>query len=137
MQIIETRPWKKIGFIALVFKEFLDPWPIIKNSPLFILYNKKEEVSFCTIKNWGNSVELGTVVTKKKYRGKGYSTKLINYVIKGYKEVYVVCAPKLINFYSKFGFKQIKDAPYPIKQRVKFANLFARLFGKNYIIMKR
>lgn len=133
MQIKETNVWKDFEFIWLIIKERLDPWSIFKNSKVFALYNKGELVSFCTVKKWKTSVELGTVVTKKAYRGKGYAEKVIKYFLKEYPHSYVTCLANLENFYRKFGYKKVERAPYPIYHRIKFFNLF----GKKYIIMKR
>ena len=53
MKIIKTTTWKNKKFLNLFIKQMLsksplDPWPVIKNSPLFVLYNPHEnkEVSY-------------------------------------------------------------------------------------------
>ena len=134
MRLVKTRVWKSRKFIGLIIKEILDPWPIIKNSPLFILYDKEEPVSYCTVKDWGTCLELGSGVTPKKLRRKGYGRKLLKEMLKNYKNIYVVCKPRLGNSLKKFGFKRVKKAPYPIKQRTAFVNFF--IIGKKYIVMK-
>ena len=133
MQIKETKVWNDFEFIWLIIKERLDPWSIFKNSKVYALYDRDKLVSFCTVKDWKTSVELGTVVTKKVYRGKGYAGKVIKYFLKKYPASYVTCLADLESFYRKFGYKKVERAPYPIYQRIKFFNLF----GKKYIIMKR
>ena len=133
MQIIESKVWSKLEFVFLIIKERLDPWPIFKNSKVFALYDKNNLISFCTVKSWNKSVELGTLVTKKAYRGKGYANKVIKYFLNKYPSSYVTCHLSLENFYNKFGYKRVEKAPYKIYQRIKFANLF----GYRYIIMKR
>lgn len=141
MQIIKTTTLKNCKFLNLYFKQLLskdplDPWPIIKNASLFVAYDKDKPVSYCTIKNWGTCFELGSVVTEKKFRRKGYSSKLISEVLKGHNNLYVTCKNQLEDFYNKFGFKKIKNAPYPIKQRIDFANFFSFLMGEKYIVME-
>ncbi|KHO55296.1 MAG: hypothetical protein QT10_C0003G0013 [archaeon GW2011_AR19] len=144
MKIIKTTTWKNKKFLNLFIKQMLsksplDPWPVIKNSPLFVLYNPHEnkEVSYCTIKSWNNLFELGNVLTEKKLRGKGYSSELINKVLEDYKKIYVTCETNLESFYKKFDFEKIKYSPYPIKQRVGFVNFFSFLGTKKYICMER
>ncbi len=144
MKIIKITTWKNKKFLNLFIKQMLsksplDPWPVIKNSPLFVLYdsNKNKEVSYCTVKSWKNGFELGNVLTEKKLRGRGYSSKLINIVLKDYKKIYVTCETNLEGFYKKFYFEKIKYPPYPLKQRVGFVNFFSFLGGKKYICMER
>ena len=143
MELIKTTAWKSKKFMGLVIKQIiskepLDPWPAVKNTPLFILCDKKKQVSYCTIKSWKNGSELGTCVTEEKFRGKGYSSKLITEVLKNYEHMYVTCETKLEGFYNKFGFKKIKEGPYPIKQRLGIVNLYNKIFGgKKYITLER
>ena len=140
MKIVKTTAWKDGKFIGLFFKQLLskdplDPWPILKDAHLFIAYDENKPVSYCTIKNWKTCLELGTVVTEKKFRGKKYSSKLISGVLKDYGPIYVTCKTGLEGFYNQFGFKKIAEGPSPIKQRIKFANFFT--IGREYITMKR
>ena len=138
MQIIETNFWKLPEAIFLVLKECLDPTPIVKNSPVCVLYDKGKLVSFGSVKKWKTCIELGTLVTKKQYRGKGYASKLVRHSLKKHKTAYLVCRPELERFYKRFGFRKVATAPYPIPQRIGFVNFFIRLFGREpIIIMKR
>lgn len=54
------------------------------------------------------AVLIGTVMTDKAYRGKGYAARLMNAVLEEYREkvdmLYLFANNSVLNFYPKFGF---------------------------------
>jgi len=63
--------------------------------------------------NVKNAIQIGTVMTDEKYRGKGLARRLMETVIKEYEgqcEIFYLFANNsVLEFYPKFGFKVQKD----------------------------
>lgn len=133
MEVKKTKALKNGKFIGLVIKEKLDISSLVKNALLYILYDNCEPVSFCTVKEWKTCLELGTVVTPKKLRKKGYSSRLLMEVLKNYDKIYLICEKDLENFYNRFDFEKVENLPSPISIRKDLANLFS----DKYIAMMR
>lgn len=55
-------------------------------------------------------IQLGTVMTEERYRGKGLSKALLNKVIEEWEDkcefIYLFANDTVLNFYPKFGFKK-------------------------------
>ncbi len=136
MQIVETNIWKTSETIWIILKEVIDPFPAI-NSKFYALYKAKNLVSICAVKKWKNALELGVVITKKQYRGKGYATKLLCNVLRKYSKIYLLCNPKREEFYNRLGFKKVRTSPAAISYRVYIANIFRGLFALPLLIMMK
>jgi len=139
MKVFETRICHSAKAIWLLVSEWMDTLAILMNSKAFMLYDKGKFISLCCIKDFKGVQELGVVITKKCYRGKGYMGELLRFVLPKYGTLYLICLPSLKKYYEKFGFKKInrKFAPWQLK-RAELYNIFARLFNKQEIIyMKR
>ena len=90
----------------------------LKDGDVFVLRYKDEiAVVAVVIKVDNDTVELKNIVTKEKFRGKGYAKKMIKYLADNYKQRYkrmlVGTTENNIPFYVKQGFdkyeKTIKD----------------------------
>ncbi|MBP2966648.1 GNAT family N-acetyltransferase, partial [Acinetobacter baumannii] len=59
------------------------------------------------------TAQLGTVMTAEKFRGKGLSKKLIEYIIEEYQDevdfIYLYANEQVLSFYPKFGFKRVDE----------------------------
>ena len=60
-------------------------------------------------------IQIGTVMTEKDYRGRGYIRILMERVLKEYKgkhEIYLFANESVLNFYPKFGFQKANEYQY-------------------------
>lgn len=139
MKVYETRICHSAKAVWLLVSEWMDTLAILMNSKAFMLYDKGKFISLCCIKDFKGVQELGVVITKKCYRGKGYMSDLLYFVLPKYGTLYLICLPSLKKYYEKFGFKKIsrKFAPWQLR-RAELYNFFARIFNWDEIIyMKR
>ena len=77
---------------------------IISNISVFkskIIFNKKKYLA----------LSIGAVATKKEYRGRGYSRRLMDHVLKKYKDIpmYLSANDNVVDFYPKFGFERVYE----------------------------
>lgn len=81
----------------------------------WLFHNKGKLKSYARVIKPGKKYDffsIGRVVTEKKSRNKGYSSRLINKIINHYKKDFIISAQyQLVNFYEKFGFK-VDSKPY-------------------------
>ena len=89
----------------------------LPNGDMFALYDNDLK-SICVVLPLNDdSCELKNIATYKKYQGKGYGKKLINYIIQFYsdsfKTIYVGTGetPSTITFYKNCGFKYSHRIP--------------------------
>lgn len=72
-----------------------------------------------------NFVQLGTVITDKRYQGQGLSRYLMESVLEDYRSktdgVYLFANDSVLDFYPKFGFKKSKE--YQYTKEVKNADI--------------
>lgn len=58
-------------------------------------------------------IQVGTVMTKEKYRSQGLSKKLMEEIIKDYQDevdfIYLFANETVLDFYPKFGFKRVDE----------------------------
>lgn len=91
-----------------LWDENYESYSIIKNDQIVsnicvfkteILFNQKQYTA----------LSVGAVATKKEYRGKGLSRKLMEHIIQKYDDVplYLSANDGVLNFYPKFGFKRV------------------------------
>ena len=88
-------------------KEMINKY--LSNGELFVLTYKDEPACVAVvIKIDNHTVELKNIVTRENYRGKGYGTKMIKYLVDNYKTKYkkmvVGTTQNNIPFYVKQGF---------------------------------
>ena len=93
----------------------------LERGELFALYDGDLK-SVCVVIEENNDVcELKNIATYEKWHGKGYGSKLLNYIFSHFKEKYATMlvgtgdVPKAIRFYERNGFE--------ISHRIK--NFFA------------
>lgn len=62
------------------------------------------------------AVQIGTVMTDERFKNKGLSRKLLNYVLEKYKDkvqfIYLFANEDVLSFYPKFGFKRYYESEY-------------------------
>lgn len=88
-------------------KEMVEKY--LSDGELFVLtYNDEPVCIAVTVQKDNDTIELKNIVTKEKYRGKGYAKKMIKYLVDNYKTRYskmiVGTTENNIPFYVKQGF---------------------------------
>lgn len=57
---------------------------------------------------WENDIVIGYIATEPKFRGKGYASKLLQFMTKDTQNnYYILCREALKSFYEKIGFTEI------------------------------
>ena len=91
------------------------------------------------IKQLPNCEELGSLVTKKTYRGKGVGEKLIaSLEARAGRPLYLLCESKMEAYYQRFDYETISwwDAPAFLKLKLSPAFIL-RLFGIRVLVMRK
>lgn len=112
----------------------LDPLTIVSNSPIYFIQEGDIIVSFVAVKKYFKTYEIGTVYTNPKYRGKGYASDLMNYILEKHDTVFLLCRPAMISFYEKFGFFECSKCDTVINIRRMLFNIFLAPFTKHSIV---
>lgn len=73
------------------------------------------------------ALSLGAVATKKEYRGRGFSRNIMEHIFRKYKNVpmYLSANENVIDFYKKFGFKQVYE-----KSPIYFVSVDSKISAK-------
>ncbi|MDY6788410.1 MAG: GNAT family N-acetyltransferase [Candidatus Nanohaloarchaea archaeon] len=128
--------WRTYEAIPMIMKSLLDPSTILTNPEVYKKVRNGRLISFLSIRDRGNHKELGTVYTRKEYRGQGHATHLIEKVLRKTEvDVYLLCQEHLKGFYEKFGFEPIDSAPIDMELRRKAANLINIFLNREWTIV--
>ncbi|CAM3897637.1 GNAT family N-acetyltransferase [Lederbergia lenta] len=110
---LDFEPWYEAGFFnnRYIPHSFLLDGKIIANvsvSFLDLIINHQPK----------KAVQIGTVMTDKRFRNKGLSKLLMEHVIAEYEDqydfLYLFANDKVLQFYPKFGFKRIAEKHYAL-----------------------
>lgn len=122
----------------MIRKARLDPTSL-KWQRFLIAEYENEIVGIGQVKQYPGCEELGSLVTKKAYRGQGIGGKLIAALeeLAG-RPLYLLCASHNESYYLRFGYETISwwDAPNFLKLKLSPTLLF-RLFGIRVLIMRK
>lgn len=91
------------------------------------------------IKQYPACEELGSLVTKRAYRGKGIGEKMISALeARAGRPLYLLCESKMGTYYQRFGYDTISwwDAPAFLKLKLSPAFVL-RLFGIRVLVMRK
>ena len=116
----------------------LDPTSL-KWQRFLIAEHESEIVGVGQIKQYPGCEELGSLVTKKDYRGQGVGAKLITALeARAGRPLYLFCGAHNESYYLRFAYKTISwwDAPAFLKFKIAPA-LPLRLFGIRVVIMRK
>ncbi len=121
MKITKIEDNNKINFMDLLLladeeSEMIEKY--LLRGEMFALYDDDLK-SVCIVTRENDDVcELKNIVTYEKWHGKGYGSKLLNYIFSYYKDKYTTMLvgtgdiPWILQFYQKNGFRsshRIKD----------------------------
>jgi GNAT superfamily N-acetyltransferase len=111
MKIAKSRLWGNPGVIKTVLFNVhdLDPSVILTNPVLYHVGSGKRIASFLSVRKHKKFKELKTVYTHPRYRGDGFSKKLIMHAISRHGRMALTCRVKMKKFYERFGFREDKE----------------------------
>lgn len=140
MRIRATTFWKNPSLIGTLLSNLfiLDPSVLLKKHTLYLLEDKKRVYGFIALKYHSSAVvERGSLYVYPHHRKRGYGKKLMRYVIKNHKNLYVLCKSEDKKLKEKQGFHIIPKAPFSLAWRRSAYNLFLQPFTrKEMIVMK-
>lgn len=122
----------------MVKQERLDPTSL-KWKNFLIAEVEDEIVGLGQVKQLPNCEELGSLITKKAYRGKGVGEKLISALeARAGRPLYLLCESKMEAYYQRFDYESVSwwDAPAFLKLKLAPA-VIARLFGIRVLVMRK
>lgn len=116
----------------LVFKARLDPTQL-KWQQFWVIEFDKKIIACGQLRNFTEAQELGSLVVTKKWRNRGLGTFLTQHLIEqATQPLYLEClGKKLVDYYIKFGFRQVdfQDLPVSLKSKFKISQLGKQLIG--------
>ncbi|MBS4209376.1 GNAT family N-acetyltransferase [Bacillus sp. FJAT-50079] len=127
-----------------IFKLNMEPWyqaGFFKNRyiPFSYLYEGKiianASISFIDViinHELKKAIQIGTVMTDKKFRKQGLAKRLMNQIIDEYEEkvdfIYLFANDSVLSFYPRFGFKKVLEQHYTMDA--------SHIFGQEAMIRK-
>lgn len=140
MKIIKSKLWKQYPLIKAITCSFLlDPSILLSNPDVYVLINRKP-CAYAAVVKHQDSFELKAVYTIPQNRNKGYMSALLTHVVKIRQNLFLICAPRLVSFYKKFGFQKttLEHAPSGVYYKITLINAFNKLTGAPpYVMMFR
>jgi predicted N-acetyltransferase YhbS len=82
--------------------------------------------------------EFGSLVVESHIRGQGVGGALLHFLVDGAdKPVYLLCGERNVDYYRRFGFREIDaaDMPVPLRRKWRAGNFFARRIGTRVAAM--
>ncbi|QZZ21686.1 GNAT family N-acetyltransferase [Leptothermofonsia sichuanensis E412] len=123
----------------LVLTAMLDPTQL-RWSQFWVIEQAGKVIACGQLRNFLDAQELGSVVVKPEFRGRGLGSHLIQHLIQqATQPLYLECLGKrLPGFYTRFGFVPVawEDLPPGIKQKFRLSNLAAKVFRLPVTIMQ-
>ncbi|MBW4508964.1 MAG: GNAT family N-acetyltransferase [Scytonematopsis contorta HA4267-MV1] len=123
----------------LVFSAKLDPTQIRWQQ--FWVIECNNEITACgQLRNFDATQELGSLIVKTAWRGRGFATYLTQNLINfATRPLYLEClGQRLADFYSRFGFEVISfnDLPKSLKPKFRVSELGRKLLRVPVIFMR-
>lgn len=111
--------------VTLAARFDLDSEDIAWNQ-FIVAKNGSSLIGFGRLRNYTGPqafIEVATVGVLPEERNKGVGTAIVNELIrKGPSRIYVTCV--IPDFFSKFGFKTVKQYPSALQKKVDFCKLY-------------
>lgn len=107
---IEFETWYQHGYWTEKYQpySFIDQGKVVANVSVNLLNMVIDGES-------KKAIQIGTVMTHPDYRNKGLSRKLMELVLEDFKHVdlfYLFANQTVLDFYPKFGFKEVDEVQY-------------------------
>ena len=123
----------------LVLSAKLDPTQL-RWQQFWVVECEGQIVACGQLRNFSGAQELGSLVVKPTWRGRGLATFLTQHLISAATQpLYLEClGQRLAQFYSGFGFVPIsfQDLPSSLKGKFGVSNLGKRLLGVPVVFME-
>ncbi|MSS74118.1 hypothetical protein EXS72_00555 [Candidatus Pacearchaeota archaeon] len=139
MNIHSTKLWENPKIVLTILSKIskLDLTVIFGNPKIYVLKNKNKIVSFSVIKKRHGYKELKAVYTYPEFRKMGYMLKLLRYISKRHKGLYLFCNSNLECFYKKINFIKVDKKPTALAWRCTLYNTIINLFSKKELIVMK
>jgi len=123
---------------TMIRRARLDPTSL-KWQNFLIAEHEGDIVGIGQIKPYPGCEELGSLVTKRDYRGQGVGEQMIVALeARAGRPLYLLCAAKMESYYQRFGYEAISwwNAPAFLKLKLS-PTLILRLFGIRVLVMRK
>jgi N-acetylglutamate synthase-like GNAT family acetyltransferase len=125
--------------VRRILREGLDPTKL--DWRRFVVAEARDGsiLGFAQMKDLGQGVqEFGSLVVESHIRGQGVGGALLHFLVDGAdKPVYLLCGERNVDYYRRFGFREIDaaDMPVPLRRKWRAGNFFARRIGTRVAAM--
>lgn len=122
----------------MIRRAHLDPTSL-KWQNFLVAEHDGDIVGIGQVKPYPGCEELGSLVTKRDYRGQGVGEQMIAALeARAGRPLYLLCASKMESYYQRFGYETISwwDAPSFLKLKLS-PTLILRLFGIRVLVMRK
>ncbi|AUT03604.1 GNAT family N-acetyltransferase [Nostoc sp. CENA543] len=123
----------------LVFSAMLDPTQLHWQQ-FWVIEFQAEVIACGQLRNFSQAQELGSLVVKPNWRGRGIATFLTHYLItQATQPLYLEClGQRLAQFYSHFGFVQVdfENLPKSLQNKFKISQLGKKILRVPVIFMQ-
>ena len=123
-----------MGEFLLIFRGALLNW---KN--YWLIECNSRLVAYGAVSNYKTHSVISNVYVKPDWRDKGLDSSLVRHLIQqSTKPLYLVCKPKMIQFYENFGFVQVpwQELPSPMRVKLKRFRPNAKLRIFPFVILQ-
>lgn len=101
-------------------------------------------VGFAQLKPIGDIYELASVYVAPAYRRRGLGSDLVERCLKYHveagrrlDEVYLLTLANFVEFYRRFGFEPVDDAPEALAFEIQLGGAVTSLIGKSLVCMRQ
>lgn len=120
---INFEEWYEKG----LWKDKYETYSIVENDEI-VSNVSANKLKFVIEGNEYKALQIGTVMTKETYRGKGLAKELMNFVLdefqKKYDFIYLFPNTSVFEFYKKFGFEEIQHKKLYTKTKFLKNNIY-------------
>jgi N-acetylglutamate synthase-like GNAT family acetyltransferase len=125
--------------VRRILREGLDPTKLDWRRFVVAEAEDGSILGFAQMKDLGQGVqEFGSLVVESHIRGQGVGGALLHFLVDGAdKPVYLLCGERNVDYYRRFGFREIDaaDMPVPLRRKWRAGNFFARRIGTRVAAM--
>ena len=125
--------------IRRVLREGLDPTKLDWRRFVVAETEAGEILGIAQMKDLGDSVqEFGSLIVEAAARGQGIGAALIRHLVSASTApVYLLCGERNVDYYLRFGFRELLESemPAPLRRKWRAGNFFARRLGTRVAAM--
>lgn len=125
--------------VRRILRERLDPTKLDWHRFVVAEAENGSILGFAQMKDLGQGVqEFGSLVVESHVRGQGVGGALLHFLVGGAdKAVYLLCGERNVDYYRRFGFREIDttEMPVPLRRKWRAGNFFARRMGMRVAAM--